>query len=90
MQIIIASDYADMSRKAADVIAAQVKNKPSDSPDVFLEKFAEFRHRCGVNAPLRTDCQLASVFCRFDFNFSDSFTVSFLQSEYSGRFYFHS
>lgn len=29
MQIIIASDYADMSRKAADVIAAQVKNKPS-------------------------------------------------------------
>lgn len=29
MQIIIASDYADMSRKAADVIAAQIKNKPS-------------------------------------------------------------
>lgn len=28
MQIIIAEDYADMSRKAADVIAAQIKHKP--------------------------------------------------------------
>lgn len=28
MQIIIANDYADMSRKAADVIAAQIKHKP--------------------------------------------------------------
>lgn len=28
MQIIIASDYQDMSRKAADVIAAQVHSKP--------------------------------------------------------------
>lgn len=28
MQIIIANDYADMSRKAADIIAAQIKHKP--------------------------------------------------------------
>ena len=28
MQIIIATDYADMSRKAADVISSQIKRKP--------------------------------------------------------------
>ena len=56
MQIIVATDYEDMSRKAADVIASQVKNKPDS-----ILGLATGSTPIGLYAELVKDCKEGMV-----------------------------
>lgn len=71
MQIIIASNYEDMSRKAADVIAAQLKEKP----DTILG-LATGSTPIGLYAELVNDCDAGLI------SFAD--VESFNLDEYRG------
>ena len=71
MNIIIASDYEDMSRKAADVIAAQVKAHPN-----CVLGLATGSTPIGLYADLVSDCKEGSI--------SFSGITSFNLDEYRG------